>query len=163
MFIESTFINDVASIYNKKKKNHDNFKIVYVSKCQNISLMNKSTEIDISIDENTSESNIRAMMDQSIRDFNHKYRVKTPNEKRKEQFHQETSSDKKKYDALLAKVAKHQEQLAKLEDENALLRAEVERCEAKIRAYPKAKKRYDQLTESIQRAHQLTSKSLSRK
>ncbi|EAY03668.1 hypothetical protein TVAG_145370 [Trichomonas vaginalis G3] len=126
--------------------------------------MSKSTETELSLgDEEESGQDIKAMMDQSIREFNEQYRLKTSAEKRKEDFKKESSADKKRYDALLAKVAKHQEELEKLQDENEILKAEVQRCEAKIKAYPQTKKRYDQLTESIQRAHQLTSSTTSRK
>lgn len=111
--------------------------------------MSKSTEIELSLDEESGGTDINAILEQSIRDFNEQYRLKTPTEKRREEFKQTSSADKKKYDAMLAKVAKHQEELAKLQDENAILKAEVERCQAKIKAYPQAKKRYDQLTESI--------------
>jgi cell division septum initiation protein DivIVA len=55
----------------------------------------------------------------------------------------------KRFDELCAKIDADRHTIALLSEENAALKAEIERCEAKIAEYPKIKRKYDRLSQSL--------------
>lgn len=59
---------------------------------------------------------------------------------------------KMKYDRLSAKIERDKAIIAQLEYENKQLKAEVARCEAKIRSYPRMKSKYDKLSETLSKS-----------
>lgn len=59
---------------------------------------------------------------------------------------------KLKYDRLSAKIERDKATIAQLEYENRQLKAEVARCEAKIRSYPRMKSKYDKLSETLSKS-----------
>ena len=124
--------------------------------------MNKSTEIDISnLNETSSVSDVQQLLEQSMKNFNAQYSEPSRAEKRKIKITSESDKNKKKFDTLVNRIREHENLISQLEDENLLLKAEIQRCEAKIAAYPNTKKRYDQLSTSLSKAHRLQTMSRS--
>jgi uncharacterized protein involved in exopolysaccharide biosynthesis len=60
-----------------------------------------------------------------------------------------TEADTSKYDELCARIDDNRGAIALLSAENAALKAEIARCEAKIAAYPQTKRKYHRLAESL--------------
>ena len=112
--------------------------------------MSKATEIDLTFGEEEDSRDYKALLEQSMKEFNEQFGQKAKQKSKK----QPISTDKKKYENLLLKLERQDRQIEELEEENRLLKAEIARCEDKIRAYPQTKRRYDQLTESLSRAHE---------
>ena len=122
--------------------------------------MNKSTEMDISnLNDTNSVAEVQQMLELSMRNFNAQYQEPSSAQKHKLRITSETDKNKKKFDTLISRIKEHEELISQLEDENLLLKAEIQRCEAKIAAYPNTKKRYDQLATSLSKAHQLQTMS----
>lgn len=119
------------------------------------SLSSSTTETQISIPGDTTEEEYRTMLNRSIREFNKTYGPKTKAAKKKELKKAEKQKDKNSYEELLAKIERDERTVRMLEKENAILKAQIQACESKIKAYPKVKKRYDELTGNIERAHSL--------
>ena len=108
-----------------------------------------------SIENISSVSEVQELLDQSIQEYKRKNGSATNSPNKKRQTFDDTDATKRKFESLKNTVKKDEETIAALENENAILKAEIQRCEARIKAYPHTKKRYEQLSESLSKAHQI--------
>ena len=73
----------------------------------------------------------------------------------------EEKRNKRKYDALLAKIKKDKITIEQLQNENRRLKEEIARCQAKIKSYPKMMKKYEQLSDSLSKSAEAYSMIMS--
>jgi chromosome segregation ATPase len=108
-----------------------------------------------SVENVSSLSELQEMLDKSMQEYRMKNESpsESPNKKRKKM--EEIEETKRKYESMMEIIRKAEDTVAALENENAILKAEIQRCEARIKVYPQTKKRYDQLSESLSKAHLL--------
>ena len=116
--------------------------------------MSSNEERD-SIENISSVSEAQELLDQYIQEYKRKNGSATNSPNKKRQTFDDTDATKRKFESLKNTVKKDEETIAALENENAILKAEIQRCEARIKAYPQTKKRYEQLSENLSKAHQI--------
>ena len=117
-----------------------------------------ATETQIHLS-SVSDEEYKIALNKSIKEFNRMY-TSDPKKLLKKA---EKKNDSNYYDNLLLKVRRKEKMIQKLEEENAILLAQIQICESKIKTYPKIKKRYDKLTKSLEIAHEIESSPKKKK
>lgn len=112
-----------------------------------------STELDLTSDD-MELNEYRNKIERSIAEFNKEYANATSQRRIRR------NEDRARYDYLINKIAREEKIIEELEEENRLLKSEIERCELKIKNYPMIKKRYDKLSSSVVKAHEINSKRI---
>ena len=108
--------------------------------------MSKSTEIEYlsnNEDFNNEEIFTYIKKNKSVNESIFKNKIKISPEKQV----------KEKYIFLLNKIKKDQELIEELEEENNMLKSQIENLNRKVESLPDTKKRYEELTKNISKAH----------
>ena len=100
-----------------------------------------------------SQREYKTMLNKTVRQFTRTYGPKSRTKKKRSLHAIEKKKDKKEYNAILAAIEEDERILRRLEKENAILHAQIDRCQAKIKAYPRLERRYEILSKSIETAH----------
>ena len=101
----------------------------------------------------SSQKEYKSMLNKTVRQFTRTYGPKSKIKKKKSLHDVERRKDRRQYNAILEEIEEDERILRRLERQNAILHAQIDRCKAKIKAYPKVAKRYNILSKSIETAH----------